>query len=285
MGAIENIYKSEEGKELILGQYRQILADWPVVNRQHHVQTRHGSTFVIESGDTTKPPLILLHGSVANSFTWFSDVVTLSETHRVFAVDIIGEAGFSAPNRPAYESGAYAEWLADLLDELGIEKASLVGLSLGGWMALSFAVTHPDKVEKLSLICPGGICRERSSFLVKAIVYSLCGAWGKKQIIKLINGGKLPAEAGMEKAMSFTTLIGQHFKPRYAKLLIFSDADLGRLNMPVQLFFGELDYLLRAKESVQRLTSLVKELQAVLLPDTGHVIVNQAPAIRTFMNS
>jgi len=152
-------------------------------------------------------------------------------------------------------------------------------------MALSFAVTHPDKVEKLCLICPGGIYPERSSFLVKAIFYSLCGAWGKKQIMKLINGGKLPTDPGLERAMSFTTLTGQHFKPRYAKLLIFTDAELDRLAMPVQMFFGEFDYLLRAEESIERLAGLVKNLQTNLLPDTGHVIVNQAPAIQRFLNT
>jgi len=281
---MENIYKSEAGKELILTLYREILEEWPVANRQYQVETRHGSTFVIESGDASKPPLILLHGSVSNSLTWLADVETYAETHHVFAVDIIGEPGFSAPSRPTYESGAYPEWLAELLEKLGIEKTSLVGLSLGGWMALSFAVTYPEKVEKLCLICPGGLYPERSSFLVKAIFYSLCGEWGKKQIMKLINGGKLPTDAGLERAMSFTTLTGQHFKPRYAKLLIFSDADIGRLRMPVQMFFGEFDYLLRAQESVERLAGLVENLETNLLPDTGHVIVNQAPAIQRFLN-
>jgi pimeloyl-ACP methyl ester carboxylesterase len=282
--AVEDIYKSEAGKELVLDLYREILTEWPVENQQYQVETRHGSTFVIESGDAAKPPLILLHGSVSNSLTWLADVATYIETHHVFAVDIIGEPGFSAPDRPDYASGAYAEWLADLLEKLGITKTSLVGLSLGGWMALDFAVTHPEKVEKLCLICPGGIYRERSSFLVKAIFYSLCGAWGQQQIMKLINGGKLPTDAGLERAMSFTSLTARHFKPRYAKLLIFSDADLNRLTMPVQLFFGEFDYLLRAEESIERLSGLVKDLETHLLPDTGHVIVNQAPAIQRFLN-
>jgi pimeloyl-ACP methyl ester carboxylesterase len=175
--------------------------------------------------------------------------------------------------------------VVELLEKLGIEKTSLLGLSLGGWMALDFAVTHPEKVEKLSLICPGGLYRERSSFLVKAVFFTLCGEWGKKQIMKLINGGKLPTDAGLKRAMSFTTLTGQHFRPRYAKLLIFSYADLGRLTMPVQIFFGELDYLLRAEESIDRLTGVVKNLESNLLPDTGHVIVNQAAAIQRFLNT
>ncbi|RAV21202.1 hypothetical protein DQG23_11095 [Paenibacillus contaminans] len=68
-----NIYKSEVGKREVLGQYRKILASWPVENRQYEVETRFGATFVIESGSKDNPPLILLHGSVSNSFTWYGE--------------------------------------------------------------------------------------------------------------------------------------------------------------------------------------------------------------------
>lgn len=86
---MENIYKSESGKQEVLGQYREILANWPVENHQYEVETSFGSTFVIESGSKDNPPLILLHGSVSNSFTWYGDVAPLSETHNVYAIDII----------------------------------------------------------------------------------------------------------------------------------------------------------------------------------------------------
>lgn len=90
---MENIYKSEVGKRVVLGQYRKILTCWLVENHQYEVETRFGSTFVIESGSKDNPPLILLHGSVSNSFTWYGDVALLSNTHNVYAIDIIGEAG------------------------------------------------------------------------------------------------------------------------------------------------------------------------------------------------
>jgi len=63
---MDSIYKSEAGKNLLLGQYQEILGEWPVDSRQFHVDTIHGSTFVIESGQRDNPALILLHGSVAN---------------------------------------------------------------------------------------------------------------------------------------------------------------------------------------------------------------------------
>jgi pimeloyl-ACP methyl ester carboxylesterase len=282
---MDSIYKSEAGEDLLLGQYKEILEEWPVDNRQFLVDTMHGSTFVIESGQRGNPPLILLHGSVANSLTWMSDVETFSKSHHVFAVDIIGEAGFSAPNRPSYDSGAYAEWLTELIQNLELVKCSLVGLSLGGWMALEYATAHPDMVEKLILLCPGGIYPERGSFLFKALFYSLLGNWGRDKITALVNGGKLPNDPGVERAMSFTMLVSQHFRPRYGKLHIFRDADLAGLTMPIQIIFGEHDYLLRARESLERLKHLARNVDAILLPDTGHVITNQSARIEAFLLS
>lgn len=96
---MENIYKSEAGKQQVLEQYRKILSSWPVENHQYEVDTRFGSTFIIESGSKENPPLILLHGSASNSYTWYSDIASLSKTHNVYAIDLIGEAGLSAPRR------------------------------------------------------------------------------------------------------------------------------------------------------------------------------------------
>ena len=81
---VENIYKLESGKQIVLGQYRKILANWPVKNHQYEVETSFGSTFVIESGSKDNPPLILLHGSVSNSSTWYGDVASFSETYNVY---------------------------------------------------------------------------------------------------------------------------------------------------------------------------------------------------------
>jgi hypothetical protein len=61
------IYKAPEGQRLVEEQYRRMLTYWPVANRQFHVPTRQGETFVIECGGESAPPVVLLHGALANS--------------------------------------------------------------------------------------------------------------------------------------------------------------------------------------------------------------------------
>jgi pimeloyl-ACP methyl ester carboxylesterase len=80
---------------------------------------------------------------------------------------MIGEPGLSAPSRPRLASDAYALWLDDVLHELGVARASLVGVSLGGWLALDYATRRPERVERLALLCPGGVGKQRASFLAR----------------------------------------------------------------------------------------------------------------------
>jgi len=282
---MNNIYKSETGKMEIQKAYKEILSVWPVENKQYEVKTEYGPTFVIESGEKNKPALLLLHGSVSNSFAWYGDTVPFSKEYHVYAVDIIGEAGLSAPNRPEYNSGAYARWLYSLLENLELKSCSIIGLSLGGWMALDFATTYPEKTDNLILLCPGGLAPENSSFIWKALFYSFFGKWGNKQIHKLINGGKLPDEntPGLDKALAFTSLINKHFNPRFGKLPIFGEESLSRLNMPVLLLFGDKDYLLSGKESIKNLKNRVPHAVTELLTDTGHIVINQTEKILGFL--
>lgn len=118
-----SIYESEEGKQKIEGLYRQALQRWPVPNRQLLVPTRQGDTFVIASGEQNETPVVLLHGSGTNSAVWMRDVADLAERYRVYAIDIVGEPGLSAPSRPPLKSVAYAEWLDEVWGNISVSPA------------------------------------------------------------------------------------------------------------------------------------------------------------------
>lgn len=75
-----------------------------------------------------------------------SEVVHQDKTHNFYAIDIIGEAGLSATSRPSYESGAYPLWLNETICALGLSTCSVVPMSLGGWMALSFATKYQTRL-------------------------------------------------------------------------------------------------------------------------------------------
>jgi len=121
------IFKSSEGERLVRERYQRFLKHWPVPNEQLHIPTTQGSTFVVVSGPKEAPPLLLLHGSAANSAMWMGDVRIFARAFRVYCIDMIGEPGFSAAVRPSLRSDAYAVWLDDVLAHFSIDSASIVG--------------------------------------------------------------------------------------------------------------------------------------------------------------
>ena len=100
--------------------------------------------------------VLLIHGIGGSSFCWRSVMPKLSEKYRVIAPDLLGHGQSDKP-RGDYSLGAFAVWLRDLLDALDIPKATVVGHSLGGGVAMQFAHQHRDYCRRLVLISSGGL--------------------------------------------------------------------------------------------------------------------------------
>jgi len=118
------------------------------------------------------PLLVLLHGISGTSATWAGIIPSLAERFTVIAPDLLGHGGSAKP-RGDYSLGAYASSLRDLLLVLGHERATFVGHSLGGGVAMQFAYQFPERCERLVLVDSGGLGREISPLLRAA---SLPGA-------------------------------------------------------------------------------------------------------------
>lgn len=120
--------------------------------------TLHGHTIGFQAaGDG--PLLLLLHGITSNSDAWREVMPVLAENYTVIAPDMIGH-GRSAKPRGDYSLGAYAAGVRDLIGVLGFERGTVVGHSLGGGIAMQFAYLFPEHVERLALICSGGLGKE-----------------------------------------------------------------------------------------------------------------------------
>jgi pimeloyl-ACP methyl ester carboxylesterase len=115
------------------------------------------------------PPLILLHGFLCDSRCWRSQLEVLSDRFRVVAWDAPGAGSSPDPPDP-FTTADWAQWLAELLDTVGIERAQVLGLSWGGILAQEFYRLYPDRVLAL-ILCdtyagwkgslPESVCKER----------------------------------------------------------------------------------------------------------------------------
>ena len=110
------------------------------------------------------PALLLIHGMAGSSETWREIIPRLATHYRVIAPDLLGH-GLSAKPRADYSLGAFAVWLRDFLDELGVHRVTVVGQSLGGGIAMQFAYQHRNYCERLVLIGSGGLGPDLSPVL------------------------------------------------------------------------------------------------------------------------
>lgn len=115
----------------------------------------HGHDVAFRCGGSG-PVILLVHGMAGSSSTWRDVMPALAEQFTVVAPDLPGH-GASAKPRGDYSSGALADSLRDLLVVLGHDRATLVGRSLGGGVAMQFAYQFPERCERFVLVSCGGL--------------------------------------------------------------------------------------------------------------------------------
>ncbi|MZD04325.1 alpha/beta fold hydrolase [Streptomyces sp. SID5785] len=143
--------------------YARVLADWPHSRTATTVATPFGATHVNTCGPADGAPVVLLPGGGgATSASWAAQAVTLSRTHRVHAVDLVGFPGRSVPaaDRPVRTLDDLLAWLTAVLDGLGLgagpdhRPVDLIGHSYGAWIALHHTLRTPSGVRRLVLLDP-----------------------------------------------------------------------------------------------------------------------------------
>jgi pimeloyl-ACP methyl ester carboxylesterase len=110
------------------------------------------------------PVVLLIHGLAGSSMTWRYVMPALAERYTVLAPDLLGQGASDKP-RGDYSLGAHANTLRDLMDILGYQRATLVGQSLGGGVAMQLAYQFPERCERLVLVDSGGLGREITFYL------------------------------------------------------------------------------------------------------------------------
>jgi len=242
---------------------------------------------VRDDGPKTAPVVIMIHGFGSSLQTWEPWAELLDTKFRVIRFDLPG-SGLSSPDpRGDYTDARTITVLLDLMDRLGIAKASLIGNSIGGRIAWTFAAEQPDRVDKLVLISPDGFASPGFEY-------------GKAP--------KVPAALGLMRYVLPKSLLRSSLKPAYADpsalteqtitryydlmlapggrqallsrmketVLVDPKPLLQKIKAPVLLLWGERDGMIpftNAKAYLQNLP----DARLAALPDLGHVPQEEAP--------
>lgn len=155
----------------------------PEANFVAHEVDLHGHHSIYREAGSG-PNLVLIHGMINSSRHWEGVAERLAGSYRVIAPDLIGH-GDSATPRGDYSLGAHAASIRDLLATIGVERATIVGHSLGGGVAMQFFYQFPQRTERLGLISSGGLGDDVSPLLRAAALP------GSGALLRLASGRRL----------------------------------------------------------------------------------------------
>ena len=266
-----SIFKTPDAEKQYLELYETVLAKWNVPTESLDVKISFGITHINVCGSSKSRALILLSGFGANSTMWFPNIASLCSKFRVYAIDTNGQPGKSIPSQKLTASNS-AEWIAEVLDGLGIEKAIMVGISLGGWLTLNFAIRQPKRVERIVLLDPA------------ASLEKVSGAFLRHSFIPIMVH---PTRSGLIKYFRWMTQ-GYVVDPDWGELMLqgilntspqppirpvpFTDLELQSVKIPVLLLIGERSVIYNPQRVYQRATHLIPNIQAEIIPEASHVL-------------
>lgn len=223
----------------------------------------------IEAGQG--PTVILLHGLGATKETWLPSVGALSAKYHVYAIDQLG-FGHSAKPTAEYKIGTWVDFLQGFLAAQKLEKATLVGNSLGGWIALDFTLQHPEMVDKLVLVDSAGLTWRQGGKMIDLNPATIAAT--RTLLESLFYDKKMVTDQFVMQAFTnhMRNSDGYTIQRTMAGLAqaSFDDDKLKTMRTPTLVVWGREDELL-AVESAERFHVGIPGARLVVFDHCGHV--------------
>ncbi len=236
----------------------------------------------IEKGEGE--PVILMHGFNYDTFLWVANIDFLAERFKVYALDLWG-SGYSSRELKDFGYQLYADQVLDFMDALGIQRASLVGQSMGGGTAIFFAVQHPERVRKLILVDPAAM-PQRYPVLAKLSCLPKVGEFFyglKTDMIRRSNladmwfyDKKLVTDDYFEKASRYQKIAGTNeaalaiLRKRFFYTLEDEVRRLPETGIPILIVFGREDKAVTPGSGAE-MHRICKDSRLEFIDGAGHL--------------
>ncbi|QEH70448.1 alpha/beta fold hydrolase [Cellulosilyticum sp. WCF-2] len=163
------VYRSKKAEQAILRTYDELLKQWGISYEEQMISTRYGNTHVISWGKKDGLPIVLFHGVGDDSaLMWYYNAKELGKHFQLFAVDTIGGPGKTKPGEAYGKGFDDALWIDDTLNGLGLAKASLIGVSHGGYLVQLYTVKRPERVQ-IPIVMAASVAAVKSGSSMKTM--------------------------------------------------------------------------------------------------------------------
>ena len=256
--------------------------------RETRVATHSGTWRIHYYTGGDGPPVVLIHGLASRGDDWATFLPTLARRHRVYALDLLGYGSSDRPHVD-YSIALETEVVSGFLDSLHIVRADLIGVSMGGWIALKLAAEHPERVRKLVLLDSAGF-----NFPTTLTADSFT-PHNVEELQKLIDlqtdrAPHLPAFV----ARDFLRVNREHawiLKSQFSSMLSrrdLMDGGVARVTMPTLLLWGTRDQLTPYSLGI-RMQRELPNAKLIPLNGCGHLAILDCketawPAIDQFLS-
>ena len=240
----------------------------------------------VEAG--SGPPLLLLHGLNGSTFSFRLLMPYLTPHFRAIALDLMGFGYSDRPQHRDYSLGAQARLVAGFLDTLGIEKASVLGHSLGGAVAMHLALEFPERVDRLILASSASDAETRrglrSSRLVRPLLPVVAAFTVQNQRFRRMSLRSAcydPAFITPEVIEGYMgpTRVRGHLRA-LGSLMVDRRKDLplepSTISQPVLIIWGAADRWLPASHA-ERLRALIPNSRLTVIENAGHLVLEEQP--------
>jgi pimeloyl-ACP methyl ester carboxylesterase len=283
-------------------------ADWRSVDWREHqrwvnVAGRAVNTIRLGHG----PALVFVHGLSGCWPNWLEQMAVFAPSNDVVAMDLPG-FGHSPGEAGEVSMHGYAELLAGLLDELGIECATIVGNSMGGLISAELAASFPARVQRLVLVSPAGLSTYRNRLTVRAMPamrrleqgLALGAAWtqshaerlaARPRLRELVLKGVVAHPERLSAPLAAEQLRGAGTDGFMSALEAITEFDLAPrlalVSCPTLVVWGTRDRLVSVRDA-PRFAQAIPGARKVVYEDTGHMSMLERPAefnalLRDFM--
>lgn len=268
---MNSLYKTKKGKDEILSLYEQKLQSLDIAYDYKEIETSFGKTNLIVTGDTFKPPILLVHGSNGCAPIALETYSGLESHFQIFAVDVLAQPNKSAETRLSMKDLSYGEWLHEVIDALELKNVTLAGFSFGGLIILK-TLEFKDNIKEVFLTAPAYIINGNPlKALFKVFIPMKLYIKTKKQ--KYVERFLKQVFTDRDQfAIDFLSKVFLYFKMDFTPVPVIKTKIAQNLKTPITLITAKNDLMFPGEKMIKRASKIFPSLKKIeLLEESKHV--------------
>lgn len=253
----------------------------------HYTQVGGYRVHYYEGGDG--PPLVFVHGLGAESLNWVTAMLDMRHQYHVYAIDLLGHGDTDKPDI-AYSIEQQSEMLRQFLAIQNIKSADVVGVSMGGWVALKLAIDHPDVVNRLVAADAAGL-KFQTNLTVKNFLPATAEEFNT--FMTMLTPRQYPAPYPLRQA--FLNRVAEHAwitRRIFDSFMTYQDVLDGKLQTvksPVLVIWGKQENMIPLSVG-EEMKQQLPNASLVVCADSGHLAVFECwnelePEVAAFLSS